>query len=127
MSSRPDNPAPLTVAASLVALQGALLVTFAVIELASVSSDRISLGLSTAVFFAVYGGLLVLCAWALTRRHGWARGPVLLTQLIQLGIAWNLRDMVLVAVVLLVAALVVLAGMLHPATIRALADDPNAP
>jgi hypothetical protein len=117
----------LTVAASLVAIQGALLVTFAVLELASISSDRISLGVSTAVFFAIYGGLLVLCAWALTRQHGWARGPVLLTQLIQLGIAWNLRDTVLVAVVLLVAALIVLAGMLHPATIQALSDDPTAP
>lgn len=97
----------------------------AVLELAHVSSERMSLGVSTAVFFAAYGVVLVLCAWALSRRHGWARGPVLLTQLIQLGLAWNLRDLVLVAVVLLVAALVVLAGMLHPASIEALADDPT--
>ena len=82
--------------------------------------------MSTAIFFVVYGALLVLCALALTRQQGWARGPVLLTQLIQLGLAWNLRDTVLIAVVLVVSALVVLAGMLHPASIAALADDPTA-
>lgn len=124
--SRPENPAPLNVAASLVVIQGFLLLALAVLELASISSDRVSLGVSTAVFFLVYGGLLVLCAWALTRQQGWARGPVLLTQLIQLGLAWNLRDVALVAVVLVIAAVVVLAGMLHPASIKALSDDPTA-
>ena len=97
----------------------------AALELAHVSSERLSLGVSTAVFFAAYGAVLVLCAWALSRRHGWARGPVLLTQLIQLGLAWNLRDVTLVAVVLVVGALIVLAGMLHPATIEVLTDDPT--
>jgi hypothetical protein len=124
--SRPETPAPLTVAASLVLIQGALLLIFAVLELAHVSSERVSLGVSTAIFFLVYGAALVVCAWALTRHHGWARGPVLLTQLIQLGLAWNLRDVAVVAVVLLVAAVIVLAGMLHPASIEALTDDPTA-
>jgi hypothetical protein len=123
---RPANHAPLTVAASLVAIQGALLLTFAVLELVSISSERLSLGVSTTVFFAIYGAALLLCAWALTRQQGWARGPVLLTQLIQLGLAWNLRDVALVAVLLTVAALIVLAGMLHPSSIEALSDDPTA-
>jgi hypothetical protein len=114
------------VAASLVVIQGGLLLGFAVLELASVSSDRISLGVSTAIFFALYGALLVLCAWALTHRQGWARGPALITQLIQLGLAWNLRDVALIAVLLVVSAGIVLAGMLHPASIAALADDPTA-
>jgi hypothetical protein len=122
----PQNHAPLSVAASLVAIQGALLVTLAVVELASVSSERISLGVSTAAFFAIYGAVLLLCAWALTRHQGWARGPVLLTQLIQLGIAWNLRDVTLVGVLLAVSALVALAGMLHPSSIAALSHDPSA-
>lgn len=126
MPAPASNPAPLTVAASLVAIQGVLLLGFAVLELANISSARISLGLSTAIFFAVYGAALALCAWALTRRQGWARGPVLLTQLIQLGLAWNLRDAALVALVLAVSALVVLAGVVHPASMEALADDPTA-
>jgi hypothetical protein len=117
-----DNPPPLTVAASLVVLQGFVLVAFAVLELANVTSERMSMGVSTAVFFLVYGVALVGCAWGLTRREGWTRGPVLITQLIQLGLAWNLRDTPLVAGALAVTAAVVLAGMLHPATLRALLD-----
>jgi hypothetical protein len=117
-----DNPPPLTVAASLVAIQGFVLVALAVLELVNVSSERLSLGVSAAVFFLVYGGLLLLCAWALTQQQGWTRGPVLITQLIQLGLAWNLRDLPVVAVALALAAAVVLAGMLHPATLRTLQE-----
>ena len=117
-----DNPPPLTVAASLVAVQGFVLVALAVLELVNASSERLSLGVSTAVFFLVYGGLLLLCAWALTQQQGWTRGPVLITQLIQLGLAWNLRDLPLVAVALALTAAVVLAGMLHPATLKALQE-----
>jgi hypothetical protein len=119
---RDDNPPPLNVTASLVVLQGVVLVVLGVLEVASVTSDRLSMGVSTAVFFLVYGLALVACAWGLTRREGWTRGPVLITQLIQLGLAWNLRDEPLVAVALAVTAAVVLAGMLHPATIEALQD-----
>ena len=117
-----DNPPPLTVAASLVVLQGFVLLALGVLELANVSSERMSMGVSTALFFVVYGVTLVVCAWGLTRRQGWTRGPVLITQLIQLGIAWNLRDTPLVALSLAVTAAVVLAGMLHPATLKTLQD-----
>ena len=117
-----DNPPPLTVAASLVAIQGFVLVALAVLELANVTSGRMSMGVSTAVFFLVYGALLLLCAWALTQQQGWTRGPVLITQLIQLGLAWNLRDLPLVAVALALTSAVVLAGMLHPATLKTLQE-----
>ncbi len=123
MAPRPQNPAPLTVAASLVVIQGTLLVGLAGAELANISSARLTLGLSTAVFFLVYGVVLVICAAALTRRHGWTRGPVLITQLIQLGLAWNLRDAPLLAILLAVGAALVLAGMLHPASVEALSDE----
>jgi hypothetical protein len=117
-----DNPPPLTVAASLVAIQATVLVALAVLELANVSADRMSMGVSTALFFLVYGALLGICGWSLTQQRGWTRGPVLITQLIQLGLAWNLRDAPLVAIALAVTAAVVLAGVLHPATLKVLQD-----
>lgn len=117
-----DNPPPLTVAASLVVLQGACLVAFGVLELANVTSERLSMGVSSAIFFLVYGVALTACAWGLTQQQGWTRGPVLITQLIQLGLAWNIRDLSLIAVLLAVTAAVVLAGMLHPATLKVLQD-----
>ncbi|WP_148614843.1 hypothetical protein [Nocardioides rubriscoriae] len=121
----PRPPTPLLVAAVLVALQGVGLVVLAVVGLLDVVSSRVEVGVSVAVFFAVYGATLLACAWALTRRHGWARGPVLLTQLIQLGIAWNVRGNLLLAVPLAVVALVTLVAVLQPASIRALLGEPE--
>jgi uncharacterized membrane protein (DUF2068 family) len=128
--STPDHtpagrvPPPLAVAASVVAVQGTVLVLLGVAELANVSSERVGLGLSTAGFFAGYGAVLVVAAAALWRRVTWARGPAVLTQLIWLGLAWNLRDHPFVAVVVAVAALVALAGVLHPDSMAALSGEP---
>lgn len=122
---RPVNPPPLTAAASLVVVQAVVLLILAVLETANLDDERRSLGLSTTVFFAAYGVVLLAAAWGLHRRASWARGPVLITQLIMLGLAWNMREHVVVAIALLVCALIVLAGMLHPDTLEALDRDPT--
>jgi uncharacterized membrane protein (DUF2068 family) len=116
-------PPPLTVAASLVAVQGFVLVALAVAEIADLDPDRRAMGLSTAGFFAAYGALLLVAGWGLWRRTSWARGPALITQLILLGLAWNIREHAVAAVALVVVALVALAGMLHPDSIEALSGD----
>jgi len=123
----PHIPPPLTVAASLVAVEGAMLILLALIETGSLNTSRLTMGLTTAVFFAVYGGGLLICAWQLTRRASWARSPVVLAQLIQLGLAWNFRggETTLIAVGLAVVALVVVAGLFHPDSLTALADEPE--
>lgn len=114
------------VAASLMGVQGLVLLLLAALEAASTNADRASLALSTAAFFAAYGAILVVGAFALWRRSAWARGPMLITQLIMLGLAWSLRDHVLVALALGAVAVVALAGALHPDTITALAGaDPE--
>lgn len=126
MSSRTqENPPPLVVAASLVAVEGAMLLMLAVLEAFNLSLDRLTMGLTTAVFFAAYGAGLLVCARQVTRGQSWARSPIALAQLIQLGVAWSFRGggTTLVAVGLAVVALVVLAGMLHPASVKALAED----
>ncbi len=121
---RAPNPAPLIVAASLVAIEGLLLVGYAVLELASVSSDRVAVAVTTSVFFAAYGVLLLAGARAITRGESWGRSPIVLAQLIQLGVAWSFRgaDTTLVAITLAVVALVVLAGLFAPSSIDALSD-----
>ncbi|GAA3666076.1 hypothetical protein GCM10022237_27690 [Nocardioides ginsengisoli] len=119
------NPPPLTVAASVSAVQGVVLLVLAVLEFASVTSGRMAFGLSTAGFFAAYGVVLVGAAVALWKRQTWSRGPVLITQLIFLGIAWSLREHVVVAIALGLVGLIALAGMLHPDTIRALEGAPD--
>ncbi len=125
-SRRPGGPAPLLVAASLVGVEGLLLLLLGVLELRSLSTERASLALTVTVFFAVYGAGLLLCAHGASRSRSWARGPIVLAQLIQLGVAWSYRGdpTTVLAVGLAVVAVVVLAGMLHPASVKALAEGP---
>lgn len=117
-------PTPLLVAAALTALEGAAVVVLAVLELLSVTGGRLAMGLTTALFFAVYGLGLMACGWAITRGRLWARGPLLLAQLIQLGLAWSFRGgaTTLVSVAIGLVAVVVIFAMLHPRTIIALND-----
>lgn len=119
------RPAPLTVAASVVAVEGALLVMLGILEMFALSSARVTMGVTTAAFFVAYGGALVFCAWGVSRLRQWGRSPIVLGQLIQLGVGWNFRggDTAPLAVALVIVAVIVLAGILHPASTRALVDQ----
>jgi hypothetical protein len=120
---RARMPPPLTVAVSLVAVEALMLVVFGVVELRSVQTSKLTMGLTTSLFFALYGVGLGLCAWQLRRLQSWTRAPIVLAQLIQLGVAWSFRSgsTAFVSVLLTVVAMVVLAGIFHPASLRALA------
>ncbi len=120
----PRSPAPLLVAASLGAVEGMVLLLLAAAELASLSSERLALGSTTAAFFALFGLLLLACSWGLTRRAAWARGPLLLAQLIALGLAWSFRGTWAVVIALVVVSAITLAGLLHRETMAALGDEP---
>lgn len=122
----PATPWTLTAAAVVVAIQGLGLVVLGIVGIVDLVPSRLEVGLSVAVFFAAYGVGLLACAWALTRARSWARGPVLITQLIQLGVAWNARADVLLAVPLALVAAGAIAAMVHPLTIQALVDDPTS-
>lgn len=126
-AERTDLPRPLLVAALLAALEALALLVSAVLELVHISGLRVTMGVTTTVFFLGYGAALGLCAWGLTRLAGWARAPVVLAQLIQLGVAWSFRggETTPVAVVLALVAVGVLVGIFHPASTAALVDDPT--
>ena len=125
----PDNhkPAPLLVACSLTAIEGALLLMYAVAELFNLDSERVTMGLTTSAFFAVYGGGLVLCAWSAYRLNSWARAPMVGAQLVQLGVAFSFwgGNTTAVAIAVGLVSLLVLGGVLHPASIDALTDGEN--
>jgi hypothetical protein len=113
------------VAASLAAVEGAFVIMFGLVELRTLSPERVSSGLAISAFFVVYGVALLLCGWQLSRARTWARGPVLLSQLLQLLVAWSFwgGNTTWVSVSLGVVALIVLAGLLHPQSIDALNDE----
>lgn len=114
-------------AASLAAVEGLVILLLAVLEVVNLSSERLTMGLTTTAFFAAYGLGLLVCAAGLQRRHSWGRSPVILAQLIQLGLAWSFRggETTLIGITLALVAVVVVAGILHPASVLALSDDPR--
>lgn len=113
------------IAAALAGIEGLGLVAYAVLELFSVSSTRMVMGLTTSAFFLMYGAGLIWCAWAVTHSQVLARSPILLAQLIQIGIAYNLwgGDTRPVAMALGVVAVAVIVGLLHPASLDALSTE----
>ena len=122
-------PTPLKVAGALVLLESLTLVVLSVAELFNLTAERATMGVSTSLFFVVYAVAIALCAWRLTLLDSWARSPVVLAQLIQLGVAWSFRSGATTAVsaLLTVLAVVVLVGVFHPASLRALADPEEEP
>ncbi len=118
------TPPPLAVAASLAVVQGLMFVLYGVLELVNLSGDRVTMGITTSVFFVGWGVALALAARQLLRRESWVRAPVVMMQLVLLGVAtgfWG-GGTTWVAVLMGTVALVTVAGVLHPRSIAAFAD-----
>ncbi len=114
-------PPPLLVAVALAALEAAVLVIYGLSLLPSMDGERLALGASTVLFFAVYGGFLGYCAAQLYRLRSWARPPVVLAQLMQILVGasfWGGSTSV-IAIVAVATAVLAIAGVFHPASIAA--------
>jgi hypothetical protein len=108
-----------------VAVEALLVVIYGVAEITAVTGSRATMGVTTAAFFIGYGAGLAYFAWTLARLGSWARSPIVLAQLIQLGLAWSFWGGAGTAPALGLAltAVLVLAGIFHPASLAALEDD----
>jgi hypothetical protein len=122
-----SQPAPLVVASSLAALEGLLVVAYGVVLAADIHAERAAMGVTTSLFFLFLGAVLIGCAWYVVRGSTWARSPLIVTQVMALGLAWNFLggSTTWLSVVLAVVAVVVLFGLLHPASVDALRDHPT--
>ena len=120
--SRHGAPAPLVTAAGLTLVQGLLTVMYGIVLAVNITSRELVVGVTTSVFFLAYGSAMMLCAWGLNRLRAWARGPVLVAQLIWLLLSWSFRegDTLPVAIGLAVPAVIALVGMLVPSSVDAL-------
>jgi hypothetical protein len=121
-------PAPLVVAAGLVVVEGLLLLGYGVLEAAHIESARAAMGATTAAFFVLLAGFLIACGWLVVHGRAWPRSPIVVAQVMFLGLAWSFRggETTWVAIGLAIVAAVVLVGLLHPASIDALTDpDPD--
>ena len=59
------------------------------LEAANTQADRAAMGVTTSLFFAILGGLLAWCAWLVVHGRAWARSPIIVAQVIFLGLAYN--------------------------------------
>jgi hypothetical protein len=112
----------LRVAAGVVALEAVALLGVGTVELVSLNSSRVGLGVTTAVFFLACAFGLGIAARGLSRAQSWSRGPVVAAQLLVLGVAWSTRSTPVVAVPLAVCGLAVLVLVLRRASTEALSE-----
>jgi hypothetical protein len=119
------RPPYLVVGAALALAEGLVLLGYAVLEVVNAASGRLGPAVSTALFFAVLGTALVVCARGLWRLDSWARSPVVVVQLIVLLTSWSFVGgrTTPVAVVLAAVSLSTLFCLFHPRSIEALASD----
>ncbi|HSV37344.1 MAG TPA: hypothetical protein VLI04_01170 [Nocardioidaceae bacterium] len=123
---RLDAPPTLTVAASAVGLEVIGYAVLGVVELAAFDSKRPEVALSTGLAFVLLAGFLGFCAWRLWRLDAWARAPIVMTQLIQVPVAFNFWGdgwTKVVTIVLLLVSAVVLVGIFHPRSLAAFEGD----
>ena len=106
----------MTLAAALVAVEGLAALVFGVLEIGEIRLFRAVVGIGVALVMIGFAALLLPVARALLHGRRWSRGPAVATQLILLPVAWSFRggSTTWVAVVLVVLAVVILVGVLHP-------------
>ena len=122
---RSPLPAPLLAACALALVEAVALVVQGLALLPFLEGERLTMGLTSTLFFGLYGVGLAWCAWSLAQGQTWARAPVVLAQLIQilLGAGFWGGETTVVAVVLVTAGVLVLAGVFHPRSLAALDHD----
>lgn len=113
------SPISLRIGAVLVALESVFLLVVAVVTLISPTHVGVAIGL--AVVFVISALTLAVAGIGLWERRSWGRAPVVLAQLVILGMAWDVhRDSVAVAVAGVLLGAATLGCVLHPASTRAL-------
>lgn len=122
-------PAPLRVAAAVTALEAVVLFVLSVVQMLNFSGARVAMNVTTIAFFLLCAVGLALCARALVLGHSWARSPIVLAQLIQLGVAFSFvqaeadKADKTVAWILAALAVAVLVGVFHPRSLEHLAHE----
>lgn len=113
-------PRPLKLTVAVVFLQAVALVVLAVLQLINLHDRRLAMGLTTSAFFLIVAVALVFCGLGLLRLNSLARSPIVLVELVNLGLAWSFRELVVVAVLLAVVSVLGLLGVFAPASLHAL-------
>ena len=97
-----------------------MLAVWGVLVLTKVTGTTVGL----SILFFVCAAALAVCAYGLLRMQSWSRAPIVLAQLITLGLAWDYRsNNTPVAIGLLIYAVVTLACLFHRSSLEALTSQ----
>lgn len=120
-------PRPLAAGIMMALVQAGALLALTVDQLFSFSPARAELAFSNIAVFLLWALLLGACAVGLLRLNSSARAPLMAVELLHLGVAWDFwrGETVWIGVLVAVSSLVVAAGVLHPASTRAIAERSN--
>ena len=124
--SRPAGTARnlLLFAAAIVVAEAVTCVVLAVLGLMDLDGGSLGAGIGVSLILAIYGGFQAWAVWRVTEGDQWARSPLVVTQVIQLIIAFNLAGIPgWVSVLVGAAAVVTLVCLLSPPVTRALSTD----
>lgn len=131
MSETAKPPLPLMLAAILAGLQSLFLIGLAIEVFFDVSKENLKISSGVGLLLLLLGVGLGAAAIGIARSAHIARGPVIVAQLISLGLAWNLfrtdeelPGVEIVGVVLVILAAIVLTALATPSARVALADRP---
>ncbi|RFU84793.1 hypothetical protein DY218_20590 [Streptomyces triticagri] len=126
------RPVRLTAAAALAALEGLALVAaggYLLVEGVFGSPDSAEQAVTGGVTMIVLAALPLIAARGLLKLRRWARGPVLVTQILALPVAWQLlqADSLLIpgGIALAAVAITTLALLLNPESTEALGIGPR--
>lgn len=132
MTTIPETPGSrlqarkfLVIAVTVVSIEALAYIVLAILGLTDISGDSVATSVGISFFLALYGFAQLFAGRKLLAFHPWARGPLVFTQLIQLGLAWGLRDsdQQWLAVLMAVGAAVALGCLVASAVTRALLDE----
>ena len=123
-----SRPAPLMMAAVLLAIEALAAVVFGGIALTQIRPSPAEVGTGVAIWMLGYGVLLALARGVFLGRR-WSRAPSAATQLILLPLAFSFRGepTTWVAGAIAVAAVATLVGLLHPRSTEVFVGPPAQP
>lgn len=132
MSEASNSRVPLLIAALITGIQSLALLALSAEVFFDISSENLRVSSGVGLLLGLLGLGLGAAAVGLVRGAHLARGPVVVTQLISLGLAWNLvksdKDLpgiVPAGIVLAVAAVIVMSCLATKSARAALADRPS--
>ena len=114
----------LLIAAVIVLAEAVTCVVLAVLGVTDLDGDSVGAAIGVSLILAVYGGFQAWAVWRVTLGDQWARSPLVVTQIIQLIIAFNLAGIPgWITVLVGASAVATLVCLLAPPVTRALGSD----